>query len=472
MFSKRIARAGLMLLMFAGVAQAQWQESGQTLNIPDINSDAEFGYSIDMGKKYAVVGAPGKTYTGKSVKGAVYVYEKKSNGKWERMDALPNPTAIHWGSDPLPDAIADDFGHSVALAEGTWIDQGDAEVYTGYPPFIVVGAPESNTTKDGLTYNSGLIAIYMLNSLTKKWEFKTYFSKPDYGNLGISVDADNWKGLNIFGNIEYNAKIVAGNPEDSSMAGSASFYYYDGTNWHKKTEIPALSSGDAFGSSVALCRENTVVTAPKRDQVDDDGITILQDVGAIYGYSSNGVLQVPEITHPGSVTKDYIGFGYAVDCSDNDFILVSEEHDPDNTRFAGAAYYLKKTASQNGGINDYEWQIFPKISAGSSIRSDDFFGKSLSLDNQNAVIGTPYKAYSPNTQILSGAFYTYYTLRSYTGWEPKEIFFGSNHSSRFGWALSAYQNELMAGEPGNNKVHIYTNNDFSFLSSVIMYLLN
>jgi len=85
------------------------------------------------------------------------------------------------------------------------------------------------------------------------------------------------------------------------------------------------------------------------------------------------------------------------------------------------AYCLNKTASQNGGMNDYEWQIFPKISAGSSIRSDDFFGKSLSLDNQNAVVGAPYKASSPNTQILLGAFYTYYTLRFYTGWEPKFV---------------------------------------------------
>jgi hypothetical protein len=459
----------MLLIMTVTVLNATWQESGQVLTVPDMENSARFGSSVVVGKKYAVIGAPNKEYDGKTVKGAAYIYQKTGSGSWELMQTLFNPSSFD--PDPMLHETVDSFGYSVALGEGSWIYDGPR---MGYPPTLVVGAPESIVAYDGIDYHSGLILIYMLNE-SGVWERKAVFSQRNAGKLGESVAVTNGQATNWLGQIFFYDRVLAGNPEDDVNAtddGSASFYDFHDDDWHIVKKVsPTLGNGDKFGSWVSLCRFNATISAPGKSQIDtSDFITIHPGVGSIYAYSSLGSLQIADITHPGSITEKNMKFGARISCH-KDQILVSEAKDPENVQDAGAAYLMKK--SWDSTTKKYKMELVQKFSADSSLKNYSYFGAGSTFDEKHLFVSAPRKSDPKNLGNEIGAIYAYRLNDTDSLWNFEKEMLGNSEevNSFFGYSMSLEGDTLFVGVPNANKVRIYKKYDFSFGPSVIMYLL-
>jgi hypothetical protein len=336
---------------------------GTECNPPFVNpSDvcSEYGYSVDIYGNFAVVGDPLDSSWGPNA-GAVYLYEKIS-GSWILKQKFYSPFSQE----------GDRYGHSVAI----------------YDSSIIVGAP----FKDGAQPDGGRAYIYKItdSTLVREVILDNTMGTSSQDRFGFSVD------------INRNIAIVGapGDVFNGPNSGSVKIYLKQGGNWLLSTKnyMPNGNVGDEYGFSVALSSNNVAVGVPGFDSLyQDQGlVATLRTVGGYF-------------THFQSLYVDYLSEGARLG------------HDIDIGIYriiAGAPGDNKK------GINSgsaYIFKILGTWSLEDSFRPDglnafDRFGFSVSIDSDNAIIGSPKKAVNPETV---SKVYTY--SRGAVSWFPENI---------------------------------------------------
>ncbi len=433
-------------------AEADWKSAGDALRSAHGLDGDHFGYSVDIGKVYAVVGAPDEPKTG-----VVYIFKKGSNDEWIQMQALSSPEM----SSENYHAVS--FGASVAIAEAP---KGKAT----NPNLIVVGAPDSylHLVEQQTDYVTGAICTYKYVPLALvlwKQQGECIPGKMANSRFGYSVAISNW--LNF---LTPKANIIVGNPEvDSgglSNSGSITFYEYNdvGDNWNKTHTVlsPTKKSEDRFGTAVALYRDIAIVGASGYDS------DFISDIGKAYFYDATDSTLLDSY-EPGKKSGSNYQFGISVDIS-GQYAIVGEVQEDEN---GGAAYILKED-SGNWSLNT--------ILRGSTIDSvNDGFGKSVTINSKHAVVGAPTR----NTTRLSkggGTIVTYtgaaylYDNNGGDVWNEEAHYHGSSSMlspSFFGQSVSLDNDTLLVSAHGDELVQSYEYFEpKTFNPAIIMYLLN
>lgn len=224
--------------------------------------------------------------------------------------------------------------------------------------------------------------------------------------------------------------LLVGAPFDGQIASSAgSVYLFErtGSNWNEIAKFTAsdASSGDRFGTAVAIDGDFFVVGTPQRN---DGG----PSTGAAYifqrtaGVWSEEVRLAPAELEP----LDKFGFDVAIDGSR---IVAGAPGDDDGDDDAGAAYVYQRQAGA--------WIQEAKLSAGDGF-VDDQAGWSVDVEGDVVVVGVPN---DDDFVFSSGSVYAYF--HNGTTWveEQKIIPADSHITDMFGFSVSLSGGKLLSG---------------------------
>ncbi len=318
------------------------------------NSDA-FGGSVAISGDTIVVGAFGADLQGAEC-GAAYVFERNQGG------------ADHWGQTVKITATGgmdyDEFGSSVDISGDT----------------IVVGAPGDDS--QGL--DSGAAYVFErdqggADSWRQTAKISPTISEAEaYFGLAVAMDGDT---------------IVVGAPGDDSQgldSGAAYVFTRDqgGTDhWGQTAKITTTggTSGGAFGRSVAIEGETTVVGAPEEDRV------------YIFGRNQGGTDQWGYIRDHAVGSGDDFGTSTSV-AVDGNTAAVGAWGDAGEGTDAGAVFIFRRN---EGGIEN--WGQIAKIVADDAAPYDEF-GWAVALDGNVILVG------SHNDDSGTGAAYVYWEV--------------------------------------------------------------
>lgn len=395
-----------------------------------INSDSssfnQFGGSIALHNELLIVGA--RDGFQPNNEGAAYIF-KYDNG-WKQVAKLT-------ASDTAED---DFFGISVDI----------------YNDLAIVGAfgDDGNDTYSGSAY-----IFQLVNSETQEWI--------EVAKLNVTDISD--KGL--FGSsvaIHKDIAIVGAQGDDDNGEDTGAVYIFerspdDINTWQEITKItnPESSNYEAFGTDIDVFNEFVVIGAPNNNSIDTrTGAAFLyqRHAGGInnWGY-------IAKLT-PSDGRKDY-GFGISVAIYE-DRVLVGARSADGIWGKTGAAYSYKRNY---GGENT--WGEAFKIIA-SDGNPGDFFGNSIALHNNIAIIGAERVT---DFGANSGASYIFkYTNSNESAWEEVIKLYSPNsaYNDLFGSSVATDGENFVVGAPNEDKsgtdnggVYIYERGMFTSTES-------
>jgi hypothetical protein len=221
---------------------------------------------------------------------------------------------------------------------------------------------------------------------------------------------------------------VIGAPQDDdkgAQSGSAFVFRLDGSIWTEEAKLLASdgAAGDRLGDSVAIQGGTAVIGAWSNDANGTNS-------GAVYVFryeGSNWIQKaklVPSDGSPGDI------FGWAV-AIDDDKALIAATYDDDNGTDAGSAYVFRYDGSS--------WVQEAKLLA-SDGGAGDFFGESVAIDGDVAVIGS--------SRDLGDRWGSAYVFRfDGADWieEGKLLSSGSASDDFFGWTEGISGDTIVAG---------------------------
>lgn len=315
-----------------------WTEI-QKFTALDATAEDYFGFSVSCSGDTAFIGKPGDGEYGYH-SGSVYVFNR-IGATWIQQQKL-------YASDA---ATGDAFGFSVSL-------DGD---------IALVSAPQDDNWK-------GAVYVFIRTGTTWTQQTKLVASDgaaDDLFGYSVTLDGDN---------------ALIGSYHDDNNHGSAYVFTWDGTSWIQIQKLYGSGSGDImFGYSVSL-----------------DGDTAL--IGAIYDdpYGATYVFTHPSVDwqfqQKFSASKTTGLFGSSVSL-DGDSALIGACGDYTNGFTSGAAFVFTRT---NTTWSEQQ-KLLPSDGA-----AEDWFGESICLYGDTAFIAAPY---DDDNGVDSGSMYVF----TYTG---------------------------------------------------------
>lgn len=327
-----------------------WDE-GTKLRAPFPDTGDYFGYSVSIKGDYAIVGAPYESLDF-YLAGAAYVFKRTDSNEWE------NITRITASDD---EAYAN-FGYSVDITDN----------------YIIVGAPG----KDAGGEDAGAVYVFR----------RTGDNTWDQGEKIVAADSHTY---HYFGRKTAISSSVEG---DYAIIGKSNnhgvyIFHRTGTNtWDDGIKIskPDAASG-LFGTSIDISRDWAVVG----DSSDD---TAELNAGAAYIFRKTGTNSWDEgtkITAPDAETYDRFGYSVAIN---NDYAIFGAPYKDAVDHTSGAAYIFNR-------IGENTWGTGIRI-LGEDTQNGDFFGGSVAISDNYALVGSPYDSYDGKAD--PGSAYVFY----------------------------------------------------------------
>ena len=242
-------------------------------------------------------------------------------------------------------SVGDAFGRSVSIS-------GD---------YVIIGA----YSDDDIGNSSG--AAYIFRRMGAIWmQTKLVASDgADYDFFGASVS--------VSGDF-----AIIGAPRDDengNSSGSAYVFRREDTSWVEEAKITPSDgvSFDYFGTAVSISGDLAVVGAPGYE-------LFTNPPGAAYVFRREGTDWVEEakLLADDGADNDYFGFSVFVS---GDYAIIGAHGNDDNGAKSGSAYIFKREG--------LDWIEEAKLIASDGQRGD-FFGHSVSLSGDYAIIGAPY----------------------------------------------------------------------------------
>ncbi len=201
---------------------------------------------------------------------------------------------------------------------------------------------------------------------------------PAYGTLLQTFNNPNPSTNDLHGqavSISGNRALV-GAPNTELTGGPGTAYLYDTTNGNllQTFNNPTPAGGDQFGIAVSLDGNNALIGARN----DDTGAS---DAGSAYLFDATTGNLLQTFNNPTPALNDEFGGSVSVSGIK---VLIGASQDDTGASDAGSAYVFATTGALLQTINNPT----PGI--------DEFFGTSVSLDGNNALIGSPSDDFVPN----------------------------------------------------------------------------
>ena len=356
-------------------SQIDWSETTKMI-VSDGESNDWFGISVAIDGNYCVVGARDDD----GERGSAYVFRCDEN-QWIQDQKLL-----------AADGVAGDwFGISVAIL-------GD---------YIFVGA-DADDNENGV--NAGSVYVFRHND--SSWSQQDML-------LASDGAANDYFGRYISLNGEY---AVIGAYYDNDITGSAYVFKRIGNDWVEEDKLIASDGepGDYFGISTSIYGDYTIIGAYRDDNIN--GI----DAGSAYLFrrTSSGWVEEDRILASDGVSSDRFGISTSLDGGN---IIIGAYYDD---AYTGSAYVFKNTATG--------WVEETKLFA-SDGGINDFFGRSVSIDDEYAIVG------AWGDKSSSGSVYIF--RHTDTMWVEESKLYASDAASndRFGYQVSLNGNTVIIG---------------------------
>jgi hypothetical protein len=269
----------------------------------------------------------------------------------------------------------------------------------------------------------------------------------DYFGVSVSLDGD-------------TALIGARYDDDTGVSsGSAYVFTRTGTTWTQQAKLFASdgAADDQFGWSVSLSGDTALIGAAWDD---DNGVSS----GSAYVFTRIGTTWTQQAKLLASDGTAQDRFGGSVSLS-GDTALIGAAWDDDKGVDSGSAYVFTRTSTT--------WTQQAKLLA-SDAAAGDYFGVSVSLDGDTALIGA-YK--DDDKGFDSGSAYVF--TRTSTTWTQQAKLLASDAAAEnyFGWSVSLSGDTALIGAPlaGNNgagSAYVFTRTgDTTWISSPFLELI-
>jgi len=376
----------LLFGFFLSIALSADWDNEQKLTSSDAATYDYFGISVSVDGDYAVIGA-WKDDDNAYNSGSAYVF-LRSGTTWEEQAKLT----------PSGAAIEDHIGCSVAI-------DGD---------YIVIGAfgDDDNGESSGSAY------IFVRSGIT--WTQQTKITASD----GAAFD---FFGMSVSISGDYVVIGAQDDDDNGPESGSVYVFHRSGTNWAQQVKItaPDGEAEDRFGYSVSIDGDYAVVGAFGDDDNGDES-------GSAYVYHRSGTSWSQQAKITASDAAAYNWFSRSVSISE-DYLVIGSPWDDDNGVYSGSAYLFHRS-----GTN---WTEQAKIIA-SDGAADDEFGRDVSIDGDNVVIGA---CHDDDNGYDSGSAYIFH--RSETSWTEQEKITASDGADNdyFGWPVSISGDHVLIG---------------------------
>jgi hypothetical protein len=220
------------------------------------------------------------------------------------------------------------------------------------------------------TWHNG--SAYIFQRYDSGWNQIARLTADDEGvdNFGASVSIDG----------DYAIVGAYNDLNDGVGTGSAFIFHRDGNSWNQEAKLLANdgSRGDEFGKSVSICGNYAIVGADF-----DDGNSGEPNTGSAYIFerSGNNWNQVAKLTASDQGWDDHFGASVSIY---GDYVIVGAFRDQDYSLSpnadSGSAYIFERNGS--------DWNQVVKL-IGSDVVEHDWFGYSVSISGEYAVVGAP-----------------------------------------------------------------------------------
>lgn len=413
----------IILLVFIAIVfhtgAQSWSEVSKLVALDRTEGD-RFGRAVAISNNYAIVGAfteaedeIGENYM--EAAGSAYIFERNESNNWIQVQKVvaSDRSAQDW------------FGCAVAI-------NGD---------YAIVGAKfdDQNENGENLIDNAGALYIFKRNE------------DGEWNQIKKLVATDRQKQANFGEAVSISGmKIISGSRHADNDAGAAYVFESEDDNWEiihaQKIVASDSKANDAFGKSVSISNDFTIIGANHEDEDEFDGSTKLS-AGSAYIFERVGLgnwQQVQKVIASDRDDNDQFGISVSID---NTYAVVGahyEDEDPfgeNSLAAAGSAYIFER---DDNGI----WKQVQKVVA-SDRETEDVFGEYVSINGKNAIIGAwGKKYYMDETNWLPGVGSAYIFTREENGnWSQSQKLNNSDPGEydRFGIGVAIDGNNAIAG---------------------------
>jgi alpha-tubulin suppressor-like RCC1 family protein len=339
-----------------------------------------FGESVAVSGDYAIIGAASDPGEEGAGNGAAYIFIRNGTS-WSRQARI-----VATGG-----ASSDQFGISVAI-------DGD---------YAVIGS--SGDDDAGSSSGSAYIFVRSGTSWTQQYNLTAGTDAQAGDKFGISVS--------ISGD-----SVIIGAESKNSNAGAAYVYVRNGSSWSLQQKITpsGATANDYFGGSVSISGNYAIIGAR-----GDNSAYVFERNASTWSLHEN-------LTASDGVAGDNFGFSVMIV---GDYAIVGAVYGDSAVTDAGSAYVFKR--------NGTSWSEESILTASDAVNSD-YFGQSVALDGDYAIVGAPYK----NSYV--GAVYIF--KRSGTNWAQQTKMLASDGASSdfFGTFVAISGGYAFAGAFGDD----------------------
>ncbi len=392
------ARVGVVVLVtgVAGDAVAGLYDLKHTFDDPTMTARDAFGHSVAVSEDWALVGARGDDTAGMDV-GQAHLFDSDSGG------------LVHTFDDPTPTS-EETFGYSVAVLGNR----------------VLIGAP-------GFVFGTDIGEAHLFDAVSG--DFLRTFDDPtptgrDLFGLSVALDGD---------------RVLIGAPGDNTHgSGIGQAHLFDavtGALIHTFDD-PTITNSDLFGTSVALDGDRVLIGA-HGDSTHGPAIGQAHLFDAVTGALIHTFDDPTPTITPGLIDNDH--FGSSVALSGDHVLIGAPDDDTKGTRVGQAHLFDAVTGAL---VRTFDTP---------SPDSNDFFGDSVGLSGDLALIGAPgdstqgiFVGQAYIFDVVSGAL-----LETLDDPTPTRV-------DQFGVSVSLFENRVLIGAlfddtQGNNvgQVHLF-----------------
>jgi hypothetical protein len=382
-----------------------WSQEAK-LTAGDGAAGDQFGYSVALSGDTALVGAFGDDIGANASQGSAYVFTR-SGTTWSQQAKLTAGDG----------AASDRFGSSVAVSGDT----------------AVVGV-----AADDIGANSNQGSAYVFTRSGTTWSQQAKLTAGDgaaFDEFGdsVAVSGDTAVVGALFDAIGANIQ-----------QGSAYVFTRSGTTWSEQAKLTAGdgAANDLFGHSVAVSGDTAVVGALG----DDIGANSSQGSAFVFTRSGTTWSQQAKLTAGDGAANDV--FGYSVALSGDTAVVGAFRDDIGANTDQGSAYVFTRS-----GTN---WSQQAKLTAGDGAANDEF-GLSVALSGDTAVVGAFQDDIGANTDQGSAYVFT----RSGTLWSQQAKLTASDGAALdfFGRSVTLSGDTAVVGAPTDDSMGATGNPD-------------
>ncbi len=284
--------------------------------------------------------------------------------------------------------------------------------------------------------NSGSAYIFTLSGTTWTQEAKlTASDGAANDNFGRNVSI-------------YGETVVIGAYKDDDAKGSAYVFTRSGTTWTQEAKLTASdgAANDNFGRNVSIYGETVVIGA----YTDDDKGS---NSGSVYVFTRSGTTWTQEAKLTASDGAANDSFGSTVSIY-GDTVVIGAYNNDDKGSNSGSAYVFTRSGTT--------WTQEVKLTATDG-SAGDYFGISVSIDGDTAVIGA---AYDDDKSYHAGSAYVF--TYSGTTWTQEAKLIANDGSARdlFGLSVSIDGDTVVIGAFTNDdkgSAYVFTRSDTTWI---------